>query len=297
MGRSFTLISPIRTQKLASYCFVVLIALFFLYFLVTKLFNGPFVTSICGIRYEYGIDYEDEYYAPISPDDPRLISNSMETANKKMALIFPYRDRAHDLAIAAPFYHMYLKKLGRNFQIFVIEQSSKGRFNRAKLFNVGFDLTKDQGFDYWVFQDIDMLPVGFTNKFEYPEVPTHLVKCGSQFGGRLPYKNFVGGGIAFNKDDFLKINGASNRYWGWGGEDDDIYLRIRLAGLELARLPGCAGQYESIHADHARDKGNNDVLLKQMCTTWRNDGLSDLQYSVVKRVDEPLFTRYIVDLV
>ena len=42
---------------------------------------------------------------------------------------------------------------------------------------------------------------------------------------RLPYHNLLGGAAAFSRKDFQQINGFSNRFWGWGGEDDDMYHR------------------------------------------------------------------------
>ncbi len=42
---------------------------------------------------------------------------------------------------------------------------------------------------------------------------------------RLPYYQYFGGVSSMSKDQYLKINGFPNNYWGWGGEDDDIYNR------------------------------------------------------------------------
>ena len=41
----------------------------------------------------------------------------------------------------------------------------------------------------------------------------------------LPYVQFFGGVSALSKQQFLTINGFPNNYWGWGGEDDDIFNR------------------------------------------------------------------------
>ena len=37
---------------------------------------------------------------------------------------------------------------------------------------------------------------------------------------------YFGGVVAFNQEDFEKINGFPNTFWGWGGEDDEMYSRI-----------------------------------------------------------------------
>ena len=45
---------------------------------------------------------------------------------------------------------------------------------------------------------------------------------------RLPYPNLVGGAVLFTPDEFKLVNGFSNHYYGWGGEDDDMSRRYVL---------------------------------------------------------------------
>ena len=34
----------------------------------------------------------------------------------------------------------------------------------------------------------------------------------------------------------LQINGMSNRYWGWGREDDELYVRMKKANLNVRKI-------------------------------------------------------------
>ena len=45
---------------------------------------------------------------------------------------------------------------------------------------------------------------------------------------RLKYPNVFGGAVSMTPEQFFKVNGFSNQYFGWGGEDDDFYHRFSL---------------------------------------------------------------------
>ena len=49
---------------------------------------------------------------------------------------------------------------------------------------------------------------------------------------RIVYGACIGGGSAFTKPQFEKINGFTTVMFGWGGEDDDGYFRCVRATLE-----------------------------------------------------------------
>lgn len=42
----------------------------------------------------------------------------------------------------------------------------------------------------------------------------------------------------------FQCNGMSNRFWGWGREDDEFYRRIRAAGLQVRMNHICSGNWD-----------------------------------------------------
>ena len=56
-----------------------------------------------------------------------------------------------------------------------------------------------------------------------------------KFSYQLPYDGIFGGATAFTVKHFNFVNGFSNKYWGWGGEDDDMAKRVRMNNLQVTR--------------------------------------------------------------
>jgi predicted glycosyltransferase involved in capsule biosynthesis len=45
---------------------------------------------------------------------------------------------------------------------------------------------------------------------------------------RLPYVTLFGGVTSIKRKHFETVNGYSNKFFGWGGEDDDMFKRFDL---------------------------------------------------------------------
>ncbi|KAI5090506.1 beta-1,4-galactosyltransferase 6, partial [Silurus meridionalis] len=97
----------------------------------------------------------------------------------------------------------------------------------------------------------------------------------------LPYNEFFGGVSGLTVEQFRKINGFPNAFWGWGGEDDDLWNRVHFAGLNVTRPEGDIGKYKSIPHHH---RGEVQFLGRYKLLRYSKerqflDGLNNLQYS------------------
>lgn len=57
----------------------------------------------------------------------------------------------------------------------------------------------------------------------------------------------------------ITLNGFSNIYWGWGGEDDDMSRRISYHGFRISRPPAKYARYTMLK--HAKDTPNPDRFV------------------------------------
>ncbi|KAF5287913.1 hypothetical protein FQA39_LY15617, partial [Lamprigera yunnana] len=172
---------------------------------------------------------------------------------KKVAIIIPFRARGEHLLLFLQHMHPLLQKQQIDYTIFVVEQDGNGPFNRAMLMNIGYkEALNFNKFDCFIFHDIDLLPEDDRNLYTCPEQPRHMSVAVDIFKYKLPYKGIFGGVSAISREHFELLNGFSNSFWGWGGEDDDMSNRIRYHKLHISRYPISIARYTMLQ--HKKDK-------------------------------------------
>ncbi|KAE8290771.1 Beta-1,4-galactosyltransferase 2 [Larimichthys crocea] len=218
----------------------------------------------------------------------------------KVAIIIPFRHRENHLKYWLHYLHPILRRQKIDYGIYIINQLGEDTFNRAKLLNVGYtEALKDAEYDCFIFSDVDLIPMDDRNLYHCYDQPRHFAIAMDKFGFRLPYAGYFGGVSGLSKKQFLKINGFPNEYWGWGGEDDDIYNRITLNGMKVSRPDVRIGRYRMIK--HERDKHNEPNpqrfnKIQNTKNTMKKDGISSLTYRVLQVKRYPLYTNISVEI-
>ncbi|KAF0746430.1 beta-1,4-N-acetylgalactosaminyltransferase bre-4-like [Aphis craccivora] len=222
-------------------------------------------------------------------------------ARYKVAILVPYRNRFKNLCWFLLNLHPFLTKQKLDYTIFIIEQfseeSNDGRFNRGKLLNIGFtEALKLSDFDCFFFHDVDLLPINNGNIYSCPDQPRHYAVAVDKYKNVLPYGEYFGGVTAMSRTHFELINGFSNIFWGWGGEDDDLYYRTKGHNLNITRYPPEVACYHSL--SHAKQKANPHrfKLLKTSSLRFNTDGLNSLNYEIKSLKKLPLYTHILVDV-
>ncbi|XP_031571876.1 beta-1,4-N-acetylgalactosaminyltransferase bre-4-like isoform X2 [Actinia tenebrosa] len=221
-------------------------------------------------------------------------------ARVKMALIVPFRKRYEQLGIFVRHMHPMLKRQELDYRIIIVEQSGATPFNRAILFNIGYkESLKFKDFDCFIFHDVDLIPEDDRNMYTCPTSPRHMSVAVDKFNYQLPYASIFGGAGSFRKNHFEEVNGFSNKFWGWGGEDDDLYQRIVAKGHHLTRPSLQIGRYKMIRVHHhqsSKADPNSGAKLRNSRIRMMKDGLNSLKYKVLKTKEEPMYTMITVEV-
>jgi len=223
---------------------------------------------------------------------------------KRLNIVVPYRARQAHLQSFIRCVSLYFArdKADRDisYQVLVVEQEDGLPFNSGALKNIGFQLGCDVS-DYTCFHDVDYLPVWAD--YSFPAQPAAIVWYGAEARPirmgeartlRPDPENVFGCVVLASNADFIKINGFSNTYWGWGFEDTDLKSRFDRAGIGMGRRKGT---FEALDHDSNGFEANgapNPIALanhRRFQARWTpgaqmpEDGLSTLAFEILNRLD------------
>lgn len=234
-------------------------------------------------------------------DENSVQSSEKESANQEerhpeddwgphqLGVVVPYRDRFEELLEFVPHMHKFLNEKKVRHKIFIVNQVDKHRFNRASLLNIGFLEARENNCDYIAMHDVDLLPLNKDLYYGFPDRgPFHV--SAPFLHPKYHYPTFVGGILIMSVAQFEKVNGLSNKFWGWGREDDELYQRMKEAGLSIYRhsKKQITTGYETFKHDHDSKKRKRDYarFYDQKKVSFQRDretGLTTVKHSVEKR--------------
>lgn len=207
-----------------------------------------------------------------------------------VAILIPFRNRDNHLRILLNNLHPILYHQQLEYTIYILEQADEKPFNRGKLFNIGFREAKKDNHTCFVFHDVDLIPENDHILYGCVRSPMHLSRAINKFNYKLPNKNSLGGVAAWKTKEFEQINGWSNQFVNWGGEDDDLSYRTIANRLPIFRFRNSVARYTML--THKRTPVNTarHKQLEDSYTRYKIDGLSSLVYQSPRKQLHKLFT-------
>ncbi|RXG71154.1 Beta-1,4-galactosyltransferase 7 [Armadillidium vulgare] len=219
-----------------------------------------------------------------SSNSHNSLANSVQNQFRKTnAHNLAILDRFEELLEFVPDISSFLIAQKKSFHIFIINQADGLRFNRASLLNADVE-----GVDYVALHDVDLIPKNPSLIYSFPsEGPFHV--AAPHLHPRYHYPTFIGGILLIQRDHFRRVDGLSNKYWGWGLEDDEFYARLTEARFKIFRPANLStGIKDTFKHHHNRRIRKRDMIkcYNQQDVTRRRDrqtGLSTTKYNLLSR--------------
>ncbi|CAH8634570.1 unnamed protein product [Schistosoma intercalatum] len=212
-----------------------------------------------------------------------LISNQPYT--RRNIIIIPYRNRAEHLMKLIPRLVELLTKQNLCYLLIVSEQIDQQPFNKGIVMNTAFvEALNWLPFHCAIFHDVDLIPMNNEVDYTCSIYPKHISVSVDKFQNRLPYIELIGGVLSIPLKAFLRVNGYSNLFWGWGAEDDDVYERLMINEIPVIRPDPNVAQFTMLK--HKPSLAFHSALRTQILSftkvRYRLDGINSLNYTLVK---------------
>ncbi|XP_014677244.1 PREDICTED: beta-1,4-galactosyltransferase 4-like isoform X2 [Priapulus caudatus] len=215
-----------------------------------------------------------------------------------VAIIVPYMSREPQLLVFLRHIHRFLQRQQIHYCIYVVEQANTTKeFNKGRLMNAGFEEAMRQ--HHWscvIFHDVDVLPEDDRNIYHCDNhYVRHMTTAVDRYNYTVGYAGHMGGVAAFKPEQYRKVNGYSNLFWLWGGEDDDMRFRLNHHKMPVKRPLAKFATYTTVRHEHAKKSKDSEKVLRMK---KYGDGLKTLRnYMTIVRFEKrPLYHWILVDV-
>ena len=191
-----------------------------------------------------------------------LTKRASDRQQERLAVIIPFRGSPARESFEALCSRLpsHLEDQGVKFHLLAVNQVDEHPFNRAALANVGFHLLSAGGaqvglhakgrhrpFNCIAVHDVDRFPVAHTANRSCSPFTRQYYTCQASRPHVLHPSSFTGGVLVLQAQLLQAVNGFSNEFWGWGHEDNELYLRLRSCGVppyQPPQLDSCMELYK-----------------------------------------------------
>lgn len=164
-----------------------------------------------------------------------------KSKDKDLLIVVPYRDREQHLKDFLEKTPKYFNERNITYDILIAELDDIGDWNAGLVCNSMINFKKKSNYKYLYIHHVDVYPI--SGDWVYPQTNEVFFNMGDY------------GSCLMKMDDFLKVGGYRNGFWGWGAEDNDLNDKLLKSGVkpvDVTKLNDYKVEYDVKHQNHLR---------------------------------------------
>jgi hypothetical protein len=142
--------------------------------------------------------------------------------NKELLIVVPYRNRENHLKDFLEKTPKFFNDRNIDYEILITELDNVGDWNAGLSCNSLINFIKKTKYKYLYIHHVDVYPI--SGDWLYPKDDELYYNLGDY------------GSCLTTMDNFLKVGGYRNTFWGWGAEDNDLYEKCVKNNIKIINI-------------------------------------------------------------
>jgi hypothetical protein len=213
--------------------------------------------------------------------------------DKDILIVVPYRDREKHLETFLEKTPKYFNERNISYDILIAELDNIGDWNAGLTCNSLINFKKKSNYKYLYIHHVDVYPID--GEWSYPE------------NNEIYYNMGDYGSCLMKMDDFLKVGGYRNGFWGWGAEDNDLnakFSKIHYKLTDVTKLEKYDVKFDATYQNHERKfvavNYSNSYKLLQVPHNRNIDSIFDFnkfgKTHSLEKIGESIYRQHITPL-